>query len=177
VPITLQQQYSLVCREIEYEVIPAALHNGIGILPWSPLGAGFLSGKYTRDVEPGSGTRYGKDSAMARHRKREVYKTDRSWATVEMVQRIAGELGATPSQVALSWVTNRPAVTSSIIGARTMEQLEDVLGSAELDLDAGTLSRLDHVSAPTPDDYPYGRFGVLQRDRYVDSSDQALREL
>ncbi|MET0527192.1 MAG: aldo/keto reductase [Microvirga sp.] len=177
VPITLQQQYSLVCREIEYEVIPAALYNGIGILPWSPLGAGFLSGKYTRDGEPSAGTHYGKDAAMARHRKREVYESDQSWATVDTVQKIAGELGATPSQVALSWVTNRPAVTSSIIGARTMNQLVDILGSADLALDTETLSKLDDVSAPVPDDYPYGRFGVLQRDRYIDSSDQALREL
>jgi aryl-alcohol dehydrogenase-like predicted oxidoreductase len=86
-------------------------------------------------------------------------------------------IGATPSQVALSWVANRPSVSSTVIGARTIEQLNDNLGAADVVLDADALSRLDAVSAPTPDEYPYGRFGSLQRDRYVDSSDQALREL
>lgn len=79
--------------------------------------------------------------------------------------------------MALSWVNNRPAVSASIIGARTMEQLNDNLGAADLQLDAEATSKLDAVSAPTPEDYPYGRFGTLQRERYIDSSEQALREL
>jgi aryl-alcohol dehydrogenase-like predicted oxidoreductase len=178
VPITLQQQYSLACREIEYEVVPAALHNEIGLLPWSPLAGGFLSGKYTRyNVLDADGTRYGDGNAMFRYIGKTFAGTERNWATIDAVREIADQIGATPSQVALSWVTNRPAVSATIIGARTMKQLDDNLAAAELQLDAEAISRLAAVSAPTPDEYPYGRFGSLQRDRYIDSSEQALREL
>ncbi len=178
VPITLQQQYSLVCREIEYEVIPAALHNEIGLLPWSPLAGGFLSGKYTRENVLGAdGTRYGAGNAMFQYIGKKFAGTERNWATLDAVRQIAEKIAATPSQVALSWVTNRPAVSSTIIGARTMKQLNDNLAAAELQLGAEAISQLDAVSAPTPDEYPYGRFGSLQRDRYIDSSEQALREL
>jgi aryl-alcohol dehydrogenase-like predicted oxidoreductase len=93
------------------------------------------------------------------------------------VRKTAQQIGATPSQVALSWVTNRPAVSATIIGARTITQLNDNLAAADLQLDAEATVQLDKVSAPTPDEYPYGRFGSLQRERYIDSSDQALREL
>jgi aryl-alcohol dehydrogenase-like predicted oxidoreductase len=178
VPITLQQQYSLVCREIEYEVIPAALYNKIGLLPWSPLAGGFLSGKYTREtVLNAVGTRYGDGNAMFQYIGGKFASTERNWATIDALRRIADQIGATPSQVALSWVMNRPAVSAPIIGARTTKQLNDNLAAAELRLDAEAISQLDTVSAPTPDEYPYGRFGSLQRDRYIDSSEQALREL
>jgi aryl-alcohol dehydrogenase-like predicted oxidoreductase len=178
VPITLQQQYSLACREIEYEVVPAALHNEIGLLPWSPLAGGFLSGKYTRyNVLDADGTRYGDGNAMFRYIGKTFAGNEHNWETIDAVREIADQIGATPSQVALSWVTNRPAVSATIIGARTMKQLDDNLAAAELQLDAEAISRLDAVSAPTPDEYPYGRFGSLQRDRYIDSSEQALREL
>lgn len=93
------------------------------------------------------------------------------------MQQIAGEIGVTATQVALSCVTNLPSVSSTIIGARTMEQFRDNLPAADLQLSAEATAMLDKVSAPTPDDYPYGQFGVLQRHRYIDSSDQALREL
>lgn len=176
-PITLQQQYSLACREIEYEVIPAAIYNGIGLLPWSPLAHGFLTGKFTRGAKAGSDCRLGSDNAMFGHIGKELFGTERNWATIEVVRQIAEQIGATPSQVALSWVTDRAAVTSTIIGARTMDQFKDNIAAAELNLDAEAVSKLDAVSAPTPDDYPYGRFGTLQRARYIDSSDQALREL
>lgn len=177
-PITLQPQYSLMCREIEYEVVPAALHNGIGLLPWSPLAGGLLSGKYSRDTDlHQNGTRYGNGIAMFRYIGEKLANADRNWATLDVVKKVADQIGATPSQIALSWVTNRPAVSSSIIGARTMEQLIDNLAAAELQLDAEVTATLDAVSAPTPDEYPYGRFGTLQRERYIDSSEQALREL
>jgi aryl-alcohol dehydrogenase-like predicted oxidoreductase len=176
-PITLQQQYSLASREIEYEVIPAALHNHMGLLPWSPLASGFLSGKYTRKKEAESDTRFGSDSAMFRHIGKDLFTSDRNWAILDVVREIAGEIGASVSQVALSWVSNRPGVSASIIGARTMVQLNDNLAGADLALSADAATRLDEVSANTPNDYPYGLFGRLQRHRYIDSSDQALREL
>lgn len=176
-PITLQQQYSLASREIEYEVIPAALHNSIGLLPWSPLASGFLTGKYTRNEAAAPDTRFASDSAMMRHIGKDLVTSNRNWAILDVVREIAGEIGASVSQVALSWVTNRPSVSASIIGARTMAQLEDNLAAADLVLSADATTRLDTVSANTPNDYPYGLFGVLQRHRYIDSSDQALREL
>lgn len=176
-PVTLQQQYNLVYRENEYEVVPAALHNNVGILPWSPLAAGFLSGKYVRGKTSAPEGRLAGENQMVKHQAQDLHNDDQSWTTLDVVRAIADELGATPSQVALSWVTDKPGVTAPIIGARTMEQLRDNLGAADLVLGNDARRRLDDVSAPTPDDYPYGRFGSLQRKRYVDSSEQALREL
>lgn len=177
IPVTLQQQYNLAYREVEYEIIPAALHNNIGLLPWSPLAGGFLSGKYSRAGNSGSATRLNNEDAMTRHMKKVLFEDDCKWAIVDTLQQIAKEKSATASQVALAWVTNRPSVTSTIIGARTLEQLQGNLAAAELMLDTESVTKLNAVSAPSPDDYPYGRFGQLQRERYIDSSDQALREL
>lgn len=177
VPVTLQQQYSLVVREVEYEVIPAAIHNGIGVLPWSPLGSGFLSGKYKRPESAGPGTRLGSDNPMFKQIGDKMFEKDRNWATMDAVHAIAGEMGATPSQVALAWVTNRPGVTSSIIGVRTMEQFDDNIKAADMVLGGDSITKLDSISAPSPDQYPYGPFGILQRHRYIDSSDQAIKEL
>src|SRR3954468_7884697 len=171
VPVTLQPQYSLVSREIEFEIVPAALHNNVGLLPWSPLAGGFLSGKYSKDVEAASGTRAGSGVALYEHIFGDLMAKDQNWATLDAVRDLAKEIGATPSQVALSWVTNRPGVTSPIFGARTLQQLEDNLRGADLDLGREATERLDAVSAPTSNDYPYGPFGVKQRGRYVDSSD------
>lgn len=176
-PVTLQQQYNLIYRESEYEVIPAALHNDMGLLPWSPLAAGFLSGKYSKNEAKESNTRLNSDNVMNQHIKEDIFKADRSWAILDVIKTTASKLNATPSQVALSWAASRPSVTSVIIGARTLEQLEDNIGAATLELDKEILGNLEAVSALTPQDYPYGKFGSLQRYRYVDSSEQALREL
>lgn len=102
---------------------------------------------------------------------------DQNWATLDVVKDVATEIGATPNQVALSWVAARPGVTAPVVGARTLAQLEENLAAADLELPEAATTRLDDVSAPTPNDYPYGPFGVKQRDRYVDSSDQAIGEL
>lgn len=177
VPVTMQQQYSLAYRELEYEIIPAAIHNDVGLLPWSPLAAGFLTGKYVRHSESGAGGRLTSDNPMNQHIARHLHVSEQKWATLEVVKDIARQLGATPSQVALSWLGYQPSVTAPVIGARTIEQLQDNLGAVDVVLDAAALQRLGDASAPTPDDYPYGRFGMLQRERYVDSSEQALREL
>ncbi len=100
-----------------------------------------------------------------------------NWATLDVVREIADSMGKTPSQVALSWLINRPGVIAPIIGARTLKYLEYNLTGADLELGEVFTARLDEVSAPTPDDYPYGPFGEKQRDRYVDSSKQAIIEL
>jgi aryl-alcohol dehydrogenase-like predicted oxidoreductase len=177
VPVTLQPQYSLVSREIEFEIVPAAVHNGIGLLPWSPLASGFLSGKYRKNERAANGTRAGSGNAMFDHIFADLAAKDQNWATLDVARDIAKNNGVTPSQVALSWVTNRPGVTAPIIGARTLDQLEQNLIAGDLVLSQEETARLDEVSAPTPNDYPYGPFGVKQRDRYVDSSDQVIGEL
>ena len=98
-PVTLQQQYSLIYREIEYEVTPAALHNQIGLLPWSSLAAGFLSGKYARSADsPGKGGRLTSDNLMTQHQAKVLHNNDSKWATLDVVRDIAEQIGATPSK-------------------------------------------------------------------------------
>ncbi len=163
-PVTLQPQYSLVVREIEWEIVPAALDAGMGLLPWSPLGGGYLSGKYTRDQRPGAGTRLGDDPG----RGMEAWErrgTERTWAVIDAVQRVAEARGVSMAEVALAWVTDRPGVTATIVGARTTEQLRTNLGAADLHLSAAETAALDAASDPHPPDYPYGELGVDQRDR------------
>ena len=163
-PVTLQPQYSLLVRQIEWEIVPAALDAGLGLLPWSPLGGGWLSGKYRRDQRPSGATRLGDDPC----RGMEAWDrrgTDRTWDVIETVQRVAEARGISMAEVALAWVTDRPAVTSTILGARTLEQLETNLRAADLHLDAHEIAALDAASDPVAADYPYGELGVDQRDR------------
>jgi aryl-alcohol dehydrogenase-like predicted oxidoreductase len=163
-PVTLQPQYSLIVREIEWEIVPAALDAGLGLLPWSPLGGGYLSGKYTRDQGPGAGTRLGDDP----NRGMEAWErrgTERTWQIIDAVQRIAERREVSMAEVALAWVTDRPAVTSTILGARTTEQLRTNLGAADLHLTAGEAAELDAASDLHAADYPYGEMGLDQRDR------------
>ncbi|NQX13406.1 aldo/keto reductase [Microbacteriaceae bacterium VKM Ac-2855] len=176
-PVTLQPQYNLIHRELEYEVVPAALHNNLGLLPWSPLASGFLTGKYSRDSKPSSDSRFGRGDAFSERTFAVAAAKEQNWDTLDAVRSVATKLGVTPSQVALSWLTNRPAVTAPIFGARTAGQLEESLVAGDLELDHESTELLDTVSSPSPDDYPYGRFGVTQRGRYVDSSDQVIQEL
>jgi aryl-alcohol dehydrogenase-like predicted oxidoreductase len=176
-PVTLQPQYSLVSREIEYEIVPAALHNNIGLLPWSPLAAGFLSGKYRNGEKSAADTRAGAGDPMNDYIFGDLAAKPQNWATLDVVRDIATSNGVTPSQVAYSWVTNRPGVIAPIIGARTLDQLEQNLVAADLVLADEETARLDEVSAPSPNEYPYGPFGAKQRERYVHSSDQAITEL
>lgn len=165
VPVTLQPQYSLLSRESEYEIIPAAIHNGLGLLPWSPLAGGFLSGKYQRGLKPTSDTRAGSDNPLYQWVSEEYANIDRNWATIDTVVRIAQDIGATPSQVALSWIADRPGVTAPIFGARTMAQLKNSIAAADLTLDEAATTALEQVSRPVPGGYPYGAFGQGQRNR------------
>ncbi len=163
-PVTLQPQYSLIVREIEWEIMPAALDVGMGLLPWSPLGGGWLSGKYRRDQRPTGDTRLGDDPT----RGMEAYDrrgTERTWRIVEAVQQIAENRGISMAEVALAWVNNRPAVVSTIMGARTTEQLETNLRAAGLELSAEEYTALDAASELGATDYPYGELGLEQRSR------------
>jgi len=165
VPVTLQPSYSLLVRAVEFEIVPACLHNGLGLLPWSPLGGGWLSGKYTRDQRPTGATRLGEDPGRGMEAYDRVGAQERTWAVLEAVQDVAEQRGVTMPQVALAWLVSRPAVTSVILGARTTEQLRDDLGAAHVTLDAEELVRLDAVSDPGAIDYPYGELGLDQRSR------------
>jgi aryl-alcohol dehydrogenase (NADP+) len=169
-PVTLQPQYSLLARETEWEIVPAAADAGLGLLPWSPLGGGWLSGKYRRDQRPAGATRLGEDPG----RGMEAYDrrgTDRTWHVIDAVQGIAEERGVSMAEVALAWVTARPAVSSTILGARTVKQLEANLRAARLHLTPAQTAALDAASDPRPADYPYGELGVDQRARTLPAGD------
>lgn len=167
VPVTLQPQYNLLVREIEWEIVPASQANGLGLLPWSPLGGGWLTGKYSKQERPSGPTRLGEnpDRGVEAYDRRSGRQ--RTWDVVEAVRSVADELGVTMAQVALAWLSDRPAVTSVILGARTTAQLEDNLQAADLRLSAEQTERLDAASDPEPADYPYGEPGVAQRARRI----------
>ncbi len=163
-PVTLQPQYSLLVREIEWEIVPAALDAGVGLLCWSPLGGGWLSGKYQRDVRPTGATRLGEDPG----RGMEAYDrrgTERTWKIIDVVRNIATGRGVSMAEVAVAWVTTRPGVTSTILGARTLEQLETNLRAADLQLNRQETAELDAASDLRSADYPYGELGLEQRSR------------
>jgi aryl-alcohol dehydrogenase-like predicted oxidoreductase len=164
-PVTLQPQYNLLAREIEWEVVPACESTGLGLLPWSPLGGGWLTGKYRKDARPTGATRLGEnpDRGVEAYDRRST--AQRTWDVIDAVQSIASSRGVTMAQVALAWLVDRPMVTSVILGARTVEQLQDNLSAADLHLDAAELARLDAASDPAPADYPYGGPGIEQRGR------------
>jgi aryl-alcohol dehydrogenase-like predicted oxidoreductase len=162
--VTLQPQYNLLARDIEFEVLPVCENEGIGVLPWSPLGGGWLTGKYRADQAPTGATRLGENpergvEAYARR------NTERTWQVVDAVRSVAKARGVSMSVVALAWLVDRPAITSVILGARTLEQLDDNLGTAGVHLSADEQKTLDDVSAPLVSDYPYGVPGVNQRAR------------
>jgi aryl-alcohol dehydrogenase-like predicted oxidoreductase len=167
-PVTLQPQYNLLVREIEWEIVPAAQANGIGLLPWSPLGGGWLTGKYRRAERPTGKTRLGDnpDRGVEAYDRRS--RVQRTWDVVEAVRAVADGRGASMAQVALAWLVDRPAVTSVILGARTTAQLEDNLGAAGLHLSDRETARLDEASDPGAADYPYGGPGTEQRSRSLE---------
>lgn len=164
-PVTLQPQYSLLAREIEFELVPAALDAGIGLLPWGPLAGGWLTGKYRRDAAPTGATRLGEDPNRGMEAYDRRSADERTWLVLDALHAIAADHGVPPSRVALAWLQTRPGMTSVILGARTVAQLRDNLAAAELALTAEQLERLDAASAPRTPDYPYGELGVEQRAR------------
>ena len=164
-PVTLQPQYNLLVRDIEHEVVPAALDAGIGLLPWSPLAGGWLSGKYERDVNPTGATRLGENPTRGMEAGQARNEDPRTWKVLDVVTEVAAAHDVSASQVSLAWLAAQPAVTSVILGARTVEQLTDNLGAADLELTEDEITRLSEASAPRIDDYPYGTAGVQQRHR------------
>ncbi|WP_051324739.1 aldo/keto reductase [Candidatus Solirubrobacter pratensis] len=150
--VSLQPQYSLVERTAEIELLPFCRAAGLGVIPWGPLGAGFLTGKYERDSPPPAGSRMADasdDLEEAMHRR----AIERNFRVVDEARAIAQERGATIPQVALAWLLATPGVTAPIVGARTLEQLEDLLPAAELTLTEDEYARLAS-HAPPPETYP-----------------------
>ena len=159
--VCLQPQYSLVERNIEREILPVCREEGIGVIPWSPLGGGFLSGKYRRGERPPQGSRIAEAvESMEEHWDRRA--TERNWDTIEVVGEISEETGKSYAQISLNWLLRREDVTAPIIGARTMEQLEDNLGAAGWGLSEEHLNRLSEASA-IEDVYPYRFIREMQR--------------
>lgn len=141
--VALQIEYNLIERGGERDLIPMARELGLGVIPYSPLGGGVLTGKYGRDdLRPSDadGTRRNFNLALGT-------LTERNLAIADAVREVAADLGRTPAQIALAWTLRNPGVTAPIIGARTPEQLKDNLGALEVDLTDAHLSRLDEASA------------------------------
>lgn len=163
-PVTLQPQYNLLTRGIEAEIVPACEHYGLGLLPWSPLAGGWLTGKYRRDEQPSGDTRLGDDPT----RGMEAWdrrNTDHTWDVIDAVQHVADVSGLTMAQVSLAWLADQPSVTAPILGARTLQQLEGSLQIADTHLSDEHLQALAAASAVERQDYPYGELGIDQRDR------------
>ncbi|HEX3816194.1 MAG TPA: aldo/keto reductase [Mycobacteriales bacterium] len=165
--VTLQPQYSLLVRDIEFELVSVCENENIGILPWSPLGGGWLTGKYKRDSAPTGATRLGENPERGMEAYDRRNRDERTWRIIDAVESVATARGVSMSQVSLSWLADRSAVTSVILGARTVEQLDDNLGAAGLHLSAEETALLDEASAPIVADYPYGVGGVNQRGRSI----------
>lgn len=141
--VTAQMEYSLLERGIEREIVPAAQALGMGILPWSPLGRGVLTGKYRHSIPIDSRGANVETASWV-----QVYLDDRSRRIVDALATAAEGLGASPTEVALAWLRDRPGVVAPILGARTNNQLIAALASEELELPEEILIALDDVSAP-----------------------------
>ena len=163
-PVTLQPQYNLLSREIEWEIVPACESTRLGLLPWSPLAGGILTGKYQPGTQPASGARLANDRYTPFMAPRT--QEQRTWEVIDTLKAIAQDREVPIAQVALAWVAGRPAVSSVILGARTLQQLTDNLGAAELALTDKENERLNLASQPTVD-YPYGGMAPWQRRREI----------
>jgi aryl-alcohol dehydrogenase-like predicted oxidoreductase len=147
--ISQQIHYSLQARDAEYELVPVALDQGVGILVWSPLAGGLLSGKYRRGQDMPEGSRH-----LTDWNEPPVHDEDQLYDIVDVLVEIAEARGVSAAQVALAWTLGRPGIATVVVGARTEEQLADNLGAADLKLEDDERARLDEVSAPRLM-YPY----------------------
>jgi aryl-alcohol dehydrogenase-like predicted oxidoreductase len=161
--VSQQIHYTLQAREAEYELVPVSLDQGLGILVWSPLAGGLLSGKYRRDQQAPEGSRHLSDWDEP-----PVYDEDRLYDIVDVLVEVGEGHGVSAAQVALAWLLGRPSVSSVVIGARTDEQLADNLAAADRELGEDERARLDEVSAP-PLLYPYWHQAKTASERLSDA--------
>ena len=157
--VSQQVYYSLQERSAELEIVPSALDQGLGLLIWSPLAGGLLSGKYRRGQDAPEGSRHASEWSEP-----PVYDEDRLYDTVDVLVEIAEGHGVSPAQVALAWLMARPGISTVIVGARTDEQLADNLAAAELTLSDEEHARLEKVSRP-PLPYPFWHQAASAADR------------
>lgn len=161
----LQPQYSLMCRATEFELMPVCTTESLGVIPWSPLKGGWLSGKYNRDMkDPPAKTRLG-DAALAGDRERwETFNNERTWEILEKLKEVASREKKSMPQTALNWLLQKKGVTAPIIGARSLEQLHENMGASGWSLSNESMRELDEVSRPDVS-YPYDEFSELQQWR------------
>jgi aryl-alcohol dehydrogenase-like predicted oxidoreductase len=161
----LQPLYNLLDRSVEWELLPVCVSEGLGVIPWSPLRGGWLSGKYRRGMAaPLEGTRIWEAERHGWSESWSRYNNERTWSVLDTLFAVADEVKKTPAQVALRWLLQRPGVTAPIIGARTIEQLEDNLGAVGWELNQEQMDRLDQVSVVQLP-YPYDFLAGAQRRR------------
>ena len=151
----LQPLYNLLDRSFEWELLPVCEAEGVGVIPWSPLRGGWLSGKYQRSMSaPPPDTRIEQAAKQGWSESWDAYANERTWQVIDTLLGIASEMQKTPAQIALNWLLQKPAVTAPILGARTLAHLEDNLGATGWSLTAEQVARLDQASfLPLP--YPY----------------------
>jgi aryl-alcohol dehydrogenase-like predicted oxidoreductase len=151
----LQPLYNLLDRELEWGLVPVCLNEGVGIIPWSPLRGGWLSGKYQRGMEaPPGGTRVDEAEKQGWSESWRAYANERTWSIIDTIQSISAETGKSAAQIALNWLLQMPGVTAPIIGVRNLAHLKDNLGCVGWSLSAEQMAKLDDVSRkPLP--YPY----------------------
>ena len=166
-PIAVQPQYNLLARAIEWEIVPACQEAGLGLLPWSPLASGWLTGKYRRGEAPADGTRLKEEPDEGMKKWNERGHLEQNWQVLDVVGKVADGRGSSLGQVAIAWLLARPAVGSGILGARTLEQLNDNLAAADQPLDEEQTRLLDEASEPPTPDYPYGEKGQAHRRRSI----------
>lgn len=166
-PVLLQPQYNLLTRYIELEVVPACLEYGLGIIPWSPLGGGWLTGKYARDSMPTGSTRLGENPKRGMENYDGRNTDPQVWRILDAVTDVSQRTGLSMAQVSLAWVVDQPGVVAPILGNRTGEQLAEALAITDTHLDDADLELLTQVSAPVLPEYPYGVMGQNQRSRPI----------
>jgi len=161
--VSQQIYYSLQSRDAEYELVPVALDQGVGILVWSPLAGGLLSGKYRRGQDMPEGSRH-----LTDWNEPPVHDEDQLYDIVDVLVEIGEARGVSAAQVALAWTLGRPGIATVVVGARTEEQLADNLGAADLTLEDDERARLDEVSAPRLM-YPYWHQAKSASERLSDA--------
>jgi aryl-alcohol dehydrogenase-like predicted oxidoreductase len=162
--VCLQPLYNLLDRYLEWDLLPVCRNEGLGIIPWSPLRGGWLSGKYRRGMAaPPENTRIDAAEKGGWSESWTAYNNERTWSILDELFAVAAEVSKPPAQVALNWVKDRPGVTAPIIGARSLAQLEENLGATGWSLDAGQIERLNKISAQPAPIYPHGFINGVQR--------------
>ena len=166
-PVSLQPQYNLLARAVEWEIVPACQAAGLGMLAWSPLASGWLTGKYRQGEAPQAGTRLVENADEGMRIWNQRGQFGQTWQVLDVVRKVAESRGVSLAQVAIAWLMARPAVSSVILGARSMDQLTDNMAAAGLRLAPEETRMLDEASEPPTPDYPYGEPGQSQRSRRI----------